>query len=51
MGFALKAIMILASPGKYINWIILMSLEAVSAIIDCCFGSKGHSFVFLFTPY
>lgn len=43
--------MILASLGKYINWIILMSLEAVSAIIDCCFGSKGHSFVFLFTPY
>lgn len=51
MGFALKAIMILASPGKYINRIILMSLGAVSAIIDCCSYSKGHSFVFLFTPY
>lgn len=51
MGFALKAIMILASPGKYINWIILMSMEAVAARTDCCSGSKGHSFVFLFTPH
>lgn len=50
MAFAPNAIMILASPGKYINWIILMSLEAVAAIIDCCLSSKGHSFVFVFTP-
>lgn len=31
-------------PWDHINRIILMSLESVSAVIDCSFHSKGHSF-------
>lgn len=49
MGFALKAIMILGSPEKHINRIILMSLESACAVIDCFFYSKGHSFLFSFS--
>lgn len=47
-GFALKVIMILGSPRKYISRIILMSLESVWAIIDYIFYSKGHRLLLSF---
>lgn len=47
-GFALKVIMILGSPGKYIRRIILMSLESLWAIMTVSSALKATGFSFLF---